>query len=126
MEEPQPSDLPQRALVVEDNMIIALDTQECLLDLGVAQVDVEATVAGALSMIEQHDFDLALLDCNLGSETSDLVAEELASRGVPFWLATGYRNLDEKTEQLGARGMLMKPFRPHELKKLLEEYAALK
>ncbi len=106
-------------------MIIALDTQECLLDLGIAQIDVEATVARALALIEKHDYDLALLDCNLGSETSDPIAEELASRGVPFWLATGYRNLDEKTEQLGAQGMLVKPFRPNELKKLLEEYSAL-
>ena len=34
--------------------------------------------------------DVAILDVNLGAETSLPVAEELTRRGVPFVFATGY------------------------------------
>ncbi|MET0137956.1 MAG: HWE histidine kinase domain-containing protein [Sphingobium sp.] len=76
-------------LLVEDNMIIAMDGEDALRDLG-ANVLTAATVGRALEAIALERIDLAVLDFNLGQETSVLVADRLADRGVPFLFATGY------------------------------------
>ena len=113
-------------LVVEDSMIIALDTEECLLSLGAGQVSVQGTVAGALTALQKEEFDFALLDFNLGTESSEKVANELRARGIPFWLATGYGEMADKVEDIGARGLLVKPYGREELVRIMSEYAALK
>jgi light-regulated signal transduction histidine kinase (bacteriophytochrome)/CheY-like chemotaxis protein len=86
-------------LLVEDSMIIALDGEDALRALGAEQVIITGTVNGSLAAIEQHAFDFALLDFNLGAETSAAVADALAARGVPFAFATGY---GESINDLGA------------------------
>jgi CheY-like chemotaxis protein len=115
--------MPERVLLVEDSMIIAMDTEECLRDLGVGEVVVEGSVAAALDELDKGDFELALVDYNLGGESSDRICEELARRGIPFWLATGYGEMEDKVEELGARGLLVKPFGKDELKRIVEEFS---
>lgn len=113
-----------RILLVEDSMIIALDAEETLLHLGAGAVRVESTVAGALSVLADQEFDLALLDHSLGSETSEPVAQELRARGIPFWLATGYNEMASKLDEIGARGLLVKPYGKEELVRIMSEYSA--
>ena len=114
----------RRVLVVEDSMIIALDTEECLLALGALEVTVEGTVAGALAALAAGAFDFALLDFNLGSESSEPVAAALRERGIPFWLATGYGEMAAQLEALGARGLLVKPYGRSELVRIMDEFGA--
>lgn len=113
----------KRILMVEDSMIIALDTEECLLTLGAQEVVVQATVAGALEALSQGEFDFALLDFNLGGESSETVAEALCDRGIPFWLATGYGEMADKLAEIGARGLLIKPYGREELARIMREFA---
>lgn len=115
-----------RVLLVEDSMIIALDTEECLLQIGAAAVTVQGTVAGALEALATEDFAFALLDFNLGSESSDRVAEELRARGIPFWLATGYNEMADKLREIGARGLLLKPYGREELLQIMREFAEMR
>lgn len=114
----------ERMLIVEDSMIIALDSEECLLSLGVEQVEVQGTVAGALSALSRQEFDGALLDFNLGTESSEKVAEELKARGIPFWLATGYGEMADRLDSMGARGLLVKPYGKEKLARILRELSA--
>ncbi|MBU0669329.1 MAG: GAF domain-containing protein [Alphaproteobacteria bacterium] len=111
-------------LLVEDSMIIALDTEENLRDLGVETVTVQSSVGAALDAIEKNRFDLALLDFNLGTESSEPVAERLKALGVPFWLATGYGEMADKLEEMGASGLLVKPYGREELARILTEFEA--
>ena len=113
-----------RVLVVEDSMIIALDTEECLLTLGAGHVTVEGTVSGALAALAGEPFDFALLDHNLGSESSDKVADDLRARAIPFWLATGYGEMADKLDEIGARGLLLKPYGKAELARIMREFGA--
>ena len=83
-------DLPQDVLVVEDNMIIALDAEGALRRAGVPSVRVAGTVAQAMKEIADKTPNFALLDINLGRETSFSVAEHLHSLGVRFAFTTGY------------------------------------
>lgn len=82
--------LSGRALVVEDNMIIAMDAEDMLQDLGVEEIETASSVGEALRLIERHPPDFALLDVNLGTETSFPVADALKSRNIPYVFTTGY------------------------------------
>ncbi|QZD88830.1 GAF domain-containing protein [Qipengyuania aurantiaca] len=113
--------VPESVLLVEDSMIIALDTEDCLHELGVDKVFVESTVAGALALLQKQEPEFAILDFNLGKESSERVAEELARRGITFWLATGYGEMADRVEELGAKGLLTKPYGKAELVKILGE-----
>ena len=77
-------------LLVEDSMIIALDGEDALRELGAASVSTAPTVRDALRLLDQRQFAFALLDFNLGVDTSAPVADRLTELGVPFAFATGY------------------------------------
>ncbi len=77
-------------LLVEDNMIIALDAEEMLTTLGAARVDVASSSRDALAYLEANRPAFALLDINLGGETSFGIASRLQAMGVPHVFATGY------------------------------------
>ncbi len=117
------SALPQTVLVVEDSMIIALDVEENLRQLGVADIDVAGSVAEALNAISKREPDFAIVDFNLGTESSVLVTQELARRGVPFVLATGYSEMSEKSRDVGALAVLCKPFGRTEIEELLATFS---
>jgi light-regulated signal transduction histidine kinase (bacteriophytochrome)/CheY-like chemotaxis protein len=108
-------------LVVEDSMIIALDAEEALLGLGVPKVTVASNVAAALEVIRSDCPGAALLDFNLGSESSELIAVELDELGVPYWFVTGYGDAVAQLSGSRARGVLQKPYTPEDLAQLLSQ-----
>ncbi len=114
--------LPARVLVVEDSMIIALDTEANLKRTGVENIDLASSVDGALAAIATHLPDFAIVDFNLGTESSEPVAKDLKKRGVRFVLATGYAELADKVDQMGAIGLLRKPYGLAEIEELLENW----
>ena len=77
-------------LIVEDNVLIALDVEDVLIALGAARVVVASTVTEALRLIDLETPSFALLDINLGRETSWPIATRLRSLGVHYIFATGY------------------------------------
>lgn len=111
----------RHALVVEDSMIIALDAEEALLRLGVGRVSVAGSVAAALDIVRTDQPELALLDYNLGSESSEPIAAALDDIGVPYWFATGYGDAVAKLSQSQARGVLQKPYAAEDLGRLLDQ-----
>lgn len=80
----------KRILVVEDEPIIAMMTEDWLAELGAVPIGPAASVADALQLAAANELDAALIDLNLRGESGDAVAEALAARGVPFVVATGY------------------------------------
>ncbi len=76
-------------LLVEDNMIIALDAEESLYDLGASTVTVAPTVGDALDHLAGNKPGFAALDYNLGDGTSAVVAQRLRAMNVPFVFMTG-------------------------------------
>jgi two-component sensor histidine kinase len=77
-------------LVVEDQALIAMDTEETLRRLGASEVRLAPSVEDALRLLDIFTPDVAILDFNLGNETSAEIADLLATQGVPFLFATGY------------------------------------
>jgi light-regulated signal transduction histidine kinase (bacteriophytochrome) len=82
--------MPRDVLLVEDAVIIALDAEDMMRELGVETVRVTSSVNQALKEIIERPPDFALLDVNLGGETSFKIAERLKELGIRFAFATGY------------------------------------
>jgi CheY-like chemotaxis protein len=80
----------KRVLVLEDNFIIALEAEDILKSLGVEHVEIASNVADAQALIAEQSFDFALLDINLGSQTSFDFAGLLIERGMAFGFVSGY------------------------------------
>ena len=93
----KPSDPPPRgpadglhALLVEDQTIIALDTEAMLQELGAATVHSFTTAESAVAWLSAASPDIGVLDISLGAATSFPVADALQQRSVPFIFTTGY------------------------------------
>jgi len=112
----------KRILIVEDNMIIALDLERELTTFGLEFFDTAATVAEALKLIDQVGYDGALLDVNLGKETSLPLAKKLRSLGVPFIFITGYSESARKeVSEMDDVTVLNKPLAHEKLRIWLQE-----
>ena len=98
-----------KVLYVEDEVIVALDVAEGLSsDLGY-DVHLAHNLASARAFCEQHTFDFALLDMNLGNgERSLELGLALAKQGTTVVFASGY-NRDEIAE-INAFPLIEKPF----------------
>jgi CheY-like chemotaxis protein len=90
-----------RVLVVEDELLIAMDVEKLLRRLGCIALDTVSTIQQALRMLESELPDFAVLDVNLNGQLVTPVAEALREQGVPFVLVTGYgsERLHEKVLQ---------------------------
>ena len=97
-------------MVVEDNMIIALDAEDILRGFGAQTVHVASTVAEAMRIADTETLQFALLDVNLGNETSEPIAEHLRTQGVPFAFATGYGERTTLAERFEGVPIIQKPF----------------
>ena len=106
-------------LVLEDNMVIALDATDMLTDLGAPHVHTASTVADGLAILANNDLQLALLDVNLGDETSVPVIEKCIEMGLPTVLATGYGSNRELIEKFPQVPVLSKPYNSDGLKQVI-------
>jgi DNA-binding NarL/FixJ family response regulator len=79
-----------RVLLVEDQMIVAVEVEVMLRAAGCEVVGPVGTLQAAITLAHEEALDLAVLDVNLDGEKVYQAAEELQTRGIPFILATGY------------------------------------
>lgn len=108
---PRPS---TRVLVVEDEALLALDYAQQLRDAGLEVVGLVASVANGLKIISEGGCDVAVLDVNLGNETSAPIASALRARGTPFIVVSGYSSVEHPDDLRGAPS-LSKPIRQGDL-----------
>ncbi|RVT94101.1 HWE histidine kinase domain-containing protein [Sphingomonas crocodyli] len=108
-------DFPKTVLLVEDSMLIALDIEDTLRRLGAETVVSAGSVRLAREAIADGVPDFAVLDINLGAETSIPVAEELAELGVPFVFASGYGEQSQLGDRFGNVPVVAKPYGPAEV-----------
>jgi CheY-like chemotaxis protein len=103
-----------RVLLVEDEMLVAMNIEDMLLDLGHEVAGLAGRLLPALALARETEFDAAMLDVNLAGETSFAVADILIERGIPFLFATGY-GLQGIEENYRGHPVLQKPFRTADL-----------
>lgn len=107
----------RRVLLVEDESLVAMHVEDMLLDLG-CEVVIAMRLEQALTYARSEDFDLAVLDVNLGNTRSYPIADVLSERCTPFLFATGYGRQGLETAYQ-AVPVLQKPYQAAPLEHLL-------
>jgi light-regulated signal transduction histidine kinase (bacteriophytochrome)/CheY-like chemotaxis protein len=97
-------------LLVEDNLIIAMDAADMLADLGADPVQTASSVHEAMKLLNDGRFAFAVLDVNLGTELSLPVARRCAELGIPAILATGYGAEGDHLTDFPKSTILRKPY----------------
>jgi light-regulated signal transduction histidine kinase (bacteriophytochrome) len=104
------------ALVVDDNMLIAMGTESMLKDIGIVNVEIASNVSDSLRILDSTTIDIAVLDINLGKETSLSLADAMKDRGIPFIFLTGYGDLVASMERHADVPSVRKPTHPQALR----------
>jgi CheY-like chemotaxis protein len=99
----------RRILVVEDEALLAILIEETLQDQGCIIIGPTGKLSTALQMASDETLDAAVLDVTIRGGKVYPVAEQLAARGIPFVLASGYGRW-ALPEALRDRPHLAKPF----------------
>lgn len=101
-----------RILIVEDEMLIAMDIEGMLIDLQCEPVGPVSTINSAIEIIRSDaKIDGVLLDMNLGGEPVHPVVDELVAKDIAFVLVTGYARRDDDPPAMRDAPRLNKPFR---------------
>jgi len=108
----------RRVLVLEDEMLVLMNIENMLAEMGCESVTAAASVNEALDLLAEQQFDVALLDVNLNGCESYPVADALAVRGVPFAFSTGYSAAGIRNDHRD-RPVLRKPYQHAELVRIV-------
>ena len=106
-----------RVLIVEDEVLVAMDLAAVLERHGYVVAGMAGSVTEALALVRKETFDIALLDVNLGGKTAEPVARSLATRAIPFGLVTAYPP-HILPQSLRRRPSIAKPFGATEVARL--------
>jgi DNA-binding NtrC family response regulator len=111
-------------LVIEDEALIAMSVESCLLDAGATIVKIANSIAAALSALDEGiPFDAAIVDLLLTNESACPLIQILSERRIPIVITTG-ADIDLGHPALGkAVAFLQKPYNDSELIEALVEWA---
>ena len=111
--------MPAKILIVEDEIIIGMETEAMIEDLGHTSLGIAATADEALQIADDELPDIAFVDVNLADgPTGPKVGAELAMRGVAVVFVTANpRTIQNKIAN--AIGMLEKPMDEAELSEVI-------
>lgn len=96
-------------LVVEDQVIVALELQDALEAAGYTVVGPTGRLDEALRLGRSRQIDAAVLDYDLHGEKVVPLARMLKERGIPFVVVTGYAA--DSLDQMQGTLHMQKPVR---------------
>lgn len=106
-------------LLVEDEMLIALETADELKSAQCTVLGPARTLEAAMAFAGGEDLDAAVLDVNLAGQLVWPVAEALASRHIPFLFLTGFGPELKFPPAFAAAPRLEKPVMPSAVAEVL-------
>jgi DNA-binding response OmpR family regulator len=102
-------------LLVEDDLLLAMDIEDTLAGMGAVVVNVCHTLDEAMARADVNDFAVAVLDFSLGSDSVTPLARRLARRNVPFILHTGMSRSEPSLMEWRDSIIVEKPASPQTL-----------
>lgn len=111
----------RRVLIVEDEVLVAMDLEDLLQDHQCEVVGTVSTVASAFAVLSQCQPEIVILDLNLDGDTTLPIVEELHKRKIPFVLVTGYGELRQEEPLLKNVPLVPKPWNREMLLRCLAE-----
>jgi CheY-like chemotaxis protein len=106
-------------LLLEDDALISIDTEDMLMSLGVRRVLVAHTLEEAQAIVESETVDAAVLDLVIGHDRCEDFACRLAARRTPIVFASGLRDPGSLPEQLREVPTVDKPYTSESLHRAL-------
>lgn len=111
----------KHALLVEDNVVLAMDMVDSLSQLGTEHVETASSLESGLKLADKAELDFAVLDMNLRGTVSFAIADKLLERGTPFLFVTGYGSSIDLPEHLEGIPILTKPVDEGTLSKTIQD-----
>ncbi|HEV2896689.1 MAG TPA: response regulator [Pseudaminobacter sp.] len=99
-----------RILVLEDEVLIAMDVEQLCRDSGAADVVVARSLAEIDLDRAASEFDAAIVDVMLDGTSTLAFARHIQERNVPFVFASGYTDLDEIFSAFPSVPVVGKPY----------------
>lgn len=103
-----------RVLLLEDEVLIAMDVEQLCLDNGAATVktvrDLVETEAANPAL-----FDIAIVDLRLGGQSTLGFARRLNEMDIPFIFASGYTDIEEIAQEFPGAIFVPKPYSGNDL-----------
>jgi response regulator NasT len=116
-----------RVVIAEDEAIVRLDLKEILVTAGYEVVGETGRGDEAVTLVEEHQPDLAILDVKMPGMDGIRAAREITSRhqtAVLLLTAFSQRDLIEEARDSGVSAYLIKPFQPRDLLPAIAEVLA--
>lgn len=110
-----------KILIVEDEIVVALDLKKMITDMGYEVIDTVTTYEEVQEVLQKQTPELILMDINL--EDSSLDGIEIASNiDIPVIYITAYSDDEtiDRMVQTNPLGYIVKPFKDYELKSNLK------
>jgi two-component SAPR family response regulator len=108
-------------LLLEDDLLLAMDMEDHLLQTGHKIVGPFGRIADAIDAIPRNELAGAIVDLNLHGELSFPVIEMLQEHSVPVIVCSGYAELPEVKNRLIGLPMLPKPWNTQKLDRLMRD-----
>ncbi len=106
-------------LLLEDEYLIAMDTEQTLMSFGLARVCVVNTLEEAAKAAAEESIDVAILDININGRSSFEVAAGLRDKGTPIIFASGYGARKQNAPVVEDAIYLNKPYTKEALRESL-------
>ncbi len=100
-------------LIVEDEFLIAAEAQQMVENAGAVALGPVNSVAAARRLLAGASVDLVVLDLSLGNQQNGVLIDDLAARGIPFVVASGFdaqRTPVLRADRRRLAELLMKPY----------------
>ncbi|MGD1808762.1 HWE histidine kinase domain-containing protein [Dapis sp. BLCC M126] len=109
-------------LLVEDNMLIAIEMENLLKKFGFTKIDSAPTVDRAMKLLsyDRNPYQVCLLDINLKTKMSFSIAYHLSKTQIPFAFVSGYDSKRILPEDLKHIPLLKKPINFDKLSTILQ------
>jgi len=111
-------------MLVEDSLIIALDAEDILSCFGAA-ITTASTMEAAHDVLDELTPDFAILDINLGDQSSFPIANRLREMGIPFFFASGYGEQAQLPTEHRGRTVVQKPYTAYNVARAVEDLLGL-
>jgi CheY-like chemotaxis protein len=110
----------RKILVVEDSPVVAPFTAEILAELGCEVAGPAPTMAAARELIDEEEFDAALMDIHIHGERVFPLCDMLAAAQVPFIFTSGYADW-QMPDKWADRPRLQKPYTVEQVEQALKD-----
>jgi len=116
----------KRVLIVEDEIITALEIENCLEDLGCESRGIVNSGEKAIKLLSNNGINLVLMDINLKGDLDGIEATEIihSKFKTPVIFLTAYA---DRENEIRSRlsfpfGFITKPITEHVLKSVIDKY----